>query len=130
MPAEDNGSLTQYHKLILQLLEQHDQKLDDLRNQIADTGDKRAVILEQISSMKNDITILFGLIRDGSLGVTPVLTRIDHLETSIKSILEVEQNKVKTKNDTLNYRRALFISLLATAATIAWSIFQAVILKK
>ena len=128
MLGEENGSWTQYQKLVLKLLEQHDEKLEALRKQLATSVNDRVVITENINSMKEDITFLLGLIRDGSIGVTPILTKIDHIETELKTLKEQEANRAKEINDIKSYKRALFLSILGILASVGWDILQRLVL--
>lgn len=124
MEELEGGSWTQYQKLVLKLLEQHDEKLDTLRIQLSESKGDSGSIRESISSMKQDIDILLNLVRDGSPGVASILTRIDHLEGGLSNLKSNDEQKKKDVKEIQNYRRALFISVMGILATVIWSLVQ------
>ena len=128
MSDTENGTWNQYQKLVLKLLEQHDEKLEALRKQLSDTASDKAVIYENINSLKEDVDFLLGVIRDGSAGITPVITRMDHIESEIKILKEVEIKRADELKSLKDYTRALFISIVGILASVAWSILEKFIL--
>lgn len=128
MSDTENGTWNQYQKLVLKLLEQHDEKLEALRKQLSDTASDKAVIYENINSLKEDVDFLLGVIRDGSAGITPVITRMDHIESEIKILKEVEIKRADELKSLKDYKRALFISIVGILASVAWSILEKFIL--
>jgi hypothetical protein len=124
MPEADNGSWTQYQKLVLKLLEQHDEKLETLRKQLADSASDKAVISENITSMKEDIDCLLGLIRDGSMGSIPIITRVASIEADLYTLKQENLAKAKETIGLIAYKRALFVSIMGIIAAVGWDIIR------
>lgn len=120
----ESGSWTQYQKLVLRLLEQHDEKLEELRVKLSDSKQDRVYLKESLSSMKEDIVILFQLVRDGTPHVSSTLSRVDHLEADVKDFKDKEVVREKEKSDLQSYKRALFIAIIGVMASTGWEILH------
>jgi hypothetical protein len=129
MSETGNGTWNQYQKLVLHILEQHDEKLEALRKQLSETASDKVVISENINSLKEDVNFLLGVIRDGAtMGITPILTRVDTIEGDIRSLKDLEAKRADEHKSLKDYKRALFISILGILASIGWSIIEKLVI--
>lgn len=127
MMLNESGTWAQYQKLVLKLLEQHDEKLEALRKQYSEIDSEKAADKKYISSLKGDVDLLLTLIRDGTSNVRPLLSRLENIERELKVLQDLEVTKSKELNDIRGYKRALFISIMGILATIGWDILQTIL---
>lgn len=132
--SESSGTWTQYQKLVLKLLEQHDEKLEALRQQLADSVNDRAAISENITSLKVDINFLLALVRDGSAGSVSILSRLDAFDHDIKALKQGEADRTVAQNTEANnimaWKRALFIAIIGILLNVGWDVIQTLFIRK
>lgn len=132
--AESNGTWAEYQKLVLKLLEQHDEKLEALRQQLANSRNDEATLVENINSLKSDVHFLLGVVRDGAAGSVSLLSRLEAIDHDIKALKQVEADRILTKKDDdtniVAWKRALFIAIMGILLNIGWGVIQTIYLGK
>lgn len=123
MDNEHDG-WSQYQKLVLKLLEQHEEKLEDLREQCASNDIGRTTISLQVISLLNDVADLSVLLKDGSPGVIPIITKIDHIDQRISNLEETEVSKKKEIENMISHRRALLVASISIFAAVVGELIQ------
>jgi len=119
-----NGSWSQYQKLVLNLLEQHDERLEQLRERLAEGSGANKALTNTVNALKKDIDTLKAIVRDGSAGSPPILTRLNRLEGVIHNMEEDAREKADRLLKLQAYRWTLFVTLLGITATILWNLFE------
>jgi septal ring factor EnvC (AmiA/AmiB activator) len=122
--SNETGSWASYQKLVLKLLEQHDEKLEQLSKQLNESDTDRARIHISILALKEDMELLKGVIRESSAISAPFATRLDRLEIRVNDLLKLEGNKQKESNETRNYRRGIIAAIVGSSLSIIWSIIE------
>lgn len=120
--TKEGGSWAEYQKLVLKLLEQHDEKLEELSSKLANADSDHALLKETIESLKKDTAFLLGLVRDGLTGSESIIQRINALERDQAIFKKMEQKVERDTLDARAYKRALSISILGIFASVIWDI--------
>lgn len=124
----------QYQKLVLSLLEQHDKKLEQLKQEISVMGSEKPFINENIKNLKKDVENLSILIKEGSFPTPSILNRLESLEHDVKLLIktdeEFEANKKIQESSLVSYKRTLTIAFIGFFINIGWGLVQAFFLRK
>lgn len=135
MLDEQEGTWAQYQKLVLKLLEQHDEKIESLSKQLAEaasnSGANSSVVKEKISSLREDVTMLLELVREGNSSKPSILTRIDRLDKNIttlnKDVSDLQSHNAEErleKKDLLGFKRTVLVTIIGVLCTVAWNLIQ------
>lgn len=125
--TKEGGSWAEYQKLVLKLLEQHDEKLEELSLKLINADSDHALHRETIESLKKDTSFLLGLVRDGLSGSESIIQRINALEKELANLKRMEQKVERDTLDARAYKRALSISILGICASVIWDIVSKLI---
>jgi hypothetical protein len=128
--SESGGTWTQYQKLVLKLLEQHDEKLESLRRQLADSEHDKTILEENFNSLKQDVDFLLTIVRDGSSGSISLLSRLESIDYEIRALKKCEEDRNSTqksdKDNLVAWKRALFIAIMGILLNIGWGLVQTI----
>ena len=128
MAEQDEGSWLQYSKVVLKLLEQHEQQIDILETRLSAAERDRAIILEHISSLKETSSQIYGILRDGTAGSPSVLSKLQSLESQIASLREGDSERKKRDKEITAYKVSILISIGLFALSALWDFVQKVIM--
>lgn len=117
-------SWAQYQKLVLKLLEQHDEKLAELQSKIIEGHENSITVINDINSLKEDVEALTALIKEGSANTVLLLSRVDKMELSINKLEITEAERKESSKALVNFKRGLVIAVAGTAITVLWEIIQ------
>lgn len=118
----ENGTWTQYQKLVLKLLEQHDEKLEILVNQLREDEADRAGIHNSIDSLKEDldkVEKLLSSLEESSSKQQRQLERLEH-EANLSRLHQKEQ--ADEKKELKKYKQGFLVAIAGSAITVIWEI--------
>lgn len=121
---ETNGSWSQYQKLVLKLLEQHDSKLEELQTRISVSGEDRAVLARDITDLKENVLILQQLVRDGAKSTPSLIARVSHLEIDVEDLQKSEDLRLVKEKEYIAFKRGLIVSLIIASSSIIVNIIN------
>lgn len=121
---ETNGSWSQYQKLVLKLLEQHDSKLEELQTRISVSGEDRAVLARDITDLKENVLILQQLVRDGAKATPSLIARVSHLEIDVEDLQKSEDLRLVKEKEYIAFKRGLIVSLIIASSSIIVNIIN------
>ncbi len=120
------GSWAQYQKLVLKLLEQHDEKLEELFKQLKEADSDRATIHVSLASLKEDTELLMSLIRDHekSSGHGQTIMRLEKLELKVQELSNAETLRTEESKEVQKYKRGMFTAVAGTIIAVGWDLIQ------
>lgn len=120
----ESGSWTQYQKLVLRLLEEHDKKLEALQEQINSSSQEKTVIAENIKVLKDEVNLLLDLVRDGSVSAPAILSRIDSIENQVQALKQIEVDRKAELTSLKTWKRSMIIAVTGVVLSVGWDIIQ------
>ena len=122
--GNEGGSWARYQELVLRLLEQHDEKLEELTKQLSDSQSDRLAIRSLIENLQRDSAALRILVKEGTLNHPPLVDRVDSLEKKIDKLIEEEAKRTTATKENAGFKKGVFIAVAGTILTITWEIVK------
>lgn len=126
--SAESGSWAQYQKLVLKLLEQHDEKLEELSKKLAEDSGDHSQLTASLDNIKSEVSLLINIVRDGNTTSTPLVTRVNDIETIVKDMKlkmdEAEQAKKEHAKEAKTLKRSFFIAAAVFVLNLGWDVIK------
>jgi hypothetical protein len=120
----ESGSWAEYQKLVLKLLEQHDEKLEKLQQELTSASADRVILTQIVAGLKDEIAVLVSIVKEGTLTDPSLTERISKLEVAVHEIKEDAKEAKKLSQDRKRERFAIMLAVVGSAIAIVWDVIS------